>query len=651
MRMVKFRFGLLALALVVLLLGACGAPATPAEAPMEEAVEAEEPMSEAKFHQSPSLDALVASGDLPPVEERLPINPLVVVAGVISQVDDLPDLEIGEYGGVMRFGHGNPGWNPDVFIMLNENVLAAPGISVDGIYGNMVEGYTANADNTVFEFQLREGLKWSDGQPVTTADVAFAFDDFWNNEKLSPGYPNKFKSAGDPLGAPMLLEIQDDYTFTVSFEDSYGGFLREMSIKGWQGYTEIFKPAHYLKDFHSDYTDQAVIDKMAQDRNLEDEKALFASIDCRNWDLTRPRCVGFPALWPWVNSTEADSLMEFDRNPYYFKVDAAGNQLPYIDKVVSALTGDTDGVNLKVFADEVDLLREDTALLKLPLYQEAKEKGYIDFRILDNHVDPTSFFLNYTNPDETWRSVVNELDFRRALALAINNAEIVETIYYGFGTVPVLSPGAYDPDQANELLDGMGMDERDSDGWRLAPNGDPFVIPIEFQDAAPDIAPVSELLVEYFNDVGINANAKLLESTLLGSRQNANELFATIIWNVQPMWPNGTWTDYLPYNRWAPTWFTWMNTSGAEGEEPPDPVKKIIELERGRVQAIPGSDEDKALYAEIYQILQDNIFFIAIAEKVGYVLLTDAAMGNVPTAGQAIAGNNSGEQMFYRSSN
>ncbi len=639
--------------LLALLVTACGAPAAPA-APMEEpseGAEMAEPMAEGEYRQSPYLDARVASGDLAPVEERLPKNPLVVVPGIISLVEDLPDLEIGEYGGVMRFGHGNPDWNPDVFIMLNENVLAAPGITVDGIYGNVVESYTANDDNTVFEFQLREGLKWSDGQPVTTADVAFTFDDYWNNENLSPGYPTKFNSAGSPVGEPMNLEILDDYSFRITFEDTYGGFLRELSIKGWQGYTDIFKPAHYLKGFHSDYTDQAEIDQMAQDRNLEDERALFAAIDCRNWDLPRSRCAGFPALWPWLNVTENESLMKFERNPYYFKVDAAGNQLPYIDEVWSALTGDTDGVNLKVFADEVDLLREDTALLKLPLYQEAKEKGYIDFRIMDNHVDPTSLFLNYTNPDEDWRAVVNTLEFRQALAYAINNQEIIDNIYFGFGSTPGLAPGEYDPEQANALLDAMGMDARGDDGWRLAPDGKPFVFTIEHADHAPDIGPVGELLVEYFRDVGLNSTLKILETSLWSSRLNANEMYATIIWNVQPMWPAGTWTDYTPRNTWAPLWMTWMNTNGEEGEEPPAPVQRIIELQQGRVQAIPGSAEDTALYDEIYQTLVDNVYLIAIAEKVGYVLVTDAAMRNVPIQGQAIAGNNSGEQMFYASDN
>ncbi len=640
--------------MALVLLAACGAPAAEEPSVVEMAADVEAAMDAmdvemGTYVQSPYLDEQVASGVLAPVDERLPLNPLVVVPGIVSEVDDLPELQIGEYGGVMRFAHPNPDWNPDVFIMLNENVLAAPGIGITGIYGNVVEGYEVNDDNTVFTFNLREGLKWSDGVPVTTDDVRFAYEDVMLHETYTAGMPNKFRAAGSPTGEPMNLEILDDYTFRISFTEQYGGFLRELSIKGWQGYTDLFKPAHHLKSFHVDYTDAAEIQAMITEKGLDTEKALFTAVDCLNWDIPRQRCNGFPALWPWINVTEDEGFMKFVRNPYYFKVDAAGNQLPYIDEVVSVLVGDTDGVNLKVFADEVDMLREDTALLKLPLYQEAKDKEYIDFVILENHVDPTAFWLNFNYDDPVWREVVNNVEFRRALNMTINREEIIETIYYGFASLPELVPSEFDLAQAEEILDTIGLDQRDSEGWRLGPDGNTFIIPIEYADYAPDMGPVAELLTEFFQAAGIKTTLKKLETSLLGQRVNAGEIQATLIWSVQPMWKNGTWTDYLPGTRWAPEWKKWMDSNGEMGEEPPDAVKRLIEVHQGRVRAIPASAEDMALTEEMYQIHYDNVWVFNIAEKVGYVLVTDAAMRNVPIAGQAIAGNNSGEQMFYMS--
>ncbi len=635
--------------LSVVLLAACAAPE--AAAPPEEAEEpaAEVAAPESKYSQSPYLDEQVASGALPPVDERLPTNPLVVTAGVISEVSDLPDLEIGEYGGVMRFASSRPDDNPDIFIMINENVLAAPGIGITGIYGNVVESYEVNDDNTVFSFNLREGLKWSDGEPVTTADVRFAHEDVLLHETYSTGLPSKFRSAGNPDGDPMILEILDDYTFRITFAEQYGGFLRELSIKGWQTYADLFKPAHHLKSVHVDYAEADDIQAMVDEKGLDSPLALFAAVDCGRRVQVQQRCAEFLGLYSWINVTEEKGFMKYVRNPYYFKVDAAGNQLPYIDEVVNVTVADTDAVNIKVFADEVDMLREDTALLKLPLYQEAKEKGYINFVILDNHVDPTAFWLNYNYDDPVWREVVNNVEFRRALNMSINRAEIIEVIYYGFGSLPELVPGEYDLAQAQEILDSIGMDQRDSDGWRLGPDGNTFVIPIEHADHAPDFAPVAELLAEYFRAAGIKTTLKKIEPALWGQRVNAGEMQATLIWSVQPMWRNGTWTDYLPQNYWAPEWKKWMDSNGELGEEPPAAVQRLIEVHLGRVAAVPASEEDLALTEEQYQLRHDNVWIFNLAEKVGYVLVTDAAMRNVPIAGQAIAGNNSGEQMFYAS--
>ena len=637
------------LTLSVVLLAACAAPE--AAAPPEEAEEpaAEMAAPESEYSQSPYLDARVAAGELPPVDERLPTNPLVVTAGVISEVDDLPDLEIGEYGGVMRFAHPSPDVHADIAIMLIENVLAAPGIGITGIYGNVVESYEVNDDNTVFSFNLREGLKWSDGEPVTTADVRFVFEDVFLNETYTPGFPSKFRAAGSPDGDPVTVEILDDYAFTMSFNESYGGFLRELSIKGWQGYTDVFKPAHLLKSIHTEYGDADEIQAMMDEKGLDTHQALFAAVDCLEWDLYTQRCSGFPAMWPWINVTDNDSFMRFVRNPYYFKVDAAGNQLPYIDEVVSALAADTDAVNLKVFANEVDLLREDTALLKLPLYQEAKDKGYINFTILDNHVDPTSLWLNYTYDDPVWREVVNNVEFRRALNLTINRPELIETVYYGFGSLPETVPSKHDPAQAQEILDSIGMDQRDNDGWRLGPDGNTFVLNFEVADHAPDMLPVAELLTEYFQDVGIKTNLKKIEPSYWGELFGANGLQATLLWSVQPMWRDDTWDDYTIITRVSTEWRRWVRSNGESGLEPPASVKRLVEIHQERIAAIPASEEDLALAEEIYQIHYDNLWVLPIAEKVGYVLVTDAAMRNVPIAGQAIAGNNSGEQMFYAS--
>jgi peptide/nickel transport system substrate-binding protein len=640
------------LVLLALILTACAQPAVPApaeEAAAPAAEEASAPTADVA-KESPMLAEMVAAGSLPPLEERLPAEPFVVGPGIIVAEDELTDWTPGQFGGTMNFAHGDSDWNPDIFIMMNEHLLMAPGIGIDPIRPNIVKDFKVEDDNKVFTFQLREGLKWSDGEPVTTEDVRFVYEDIYLNEQLTPSFPAKFRAGGRPDGEIMQLEIIDDYTFKLSFSEPYGSLLRELSIKGWQGYSDLLRPAHYLKQFHIDYTPMEELKPMLEELNLTDEWwQLFTNKTCENWHVTRLRCIGYPGLYPWLSIDSGQpGVLIFERNPYYFKVDTEGKQLPYVDKLISSLVQDTNMVNTKVMAGDIDFVREDSALVNLPMYKENEEIGNFRTILLNNHVDPTALWLNYTNEDPTWRLVTGDLRFRQALNMAINRQEIIDSIYYGLATPPSLVPGEYDVEKANQLLDEMGMDKRDADGMRLAPNGEPFELFIETADYAPDIIPVGELIVEHMKQVDIRTSLKVVDSTLMGQRMDANEHFATIIWSVQPMWPNGTWTDYLPTNQWGRLWQLWYNSGGTDGEEPPAPVKRLYEIQTGRVQGLPGSDEDQALTEEMYKIHYDNLYIFNIAENVNYALIVDADLGNVQTSGQAIGADNSGEQFFYK---
>lgn len=640
------------LVLLGLVLAACAptaAPAPPAEVATPEAQEAAAPAG-AVAKEAPMLAELVAAGSLPPLEERIPAEPFVVGPGIIVAEDELTDWTPGLFGGTLNFGHEGSDWNPDIFIMMNEHLLMAPGISVDPIRPNVLKDFKVEDDNKVFTFYMREGLKWSDGEPVTSEDVRFVYEDIYLNEQVTPSFPAKFRAGGRPDGEIMKLEIIDDYTFKISFSEPYGGLLRELSIKGWQGYSDLLRPAHYLKKFHVKYTSLDEMRPLLDGMNLKDEWwQLFTSKTCQNWDVTSLRCIGYPGLYPWLSKDSGEpGVLLFERNPYYFKVDTEGKQLPYIDKLVSSLVQDTDMINVKVFAGDIDFVREDTALSKLPLYKEYEEQGNFRAVLMDNHVDPTALWLNYTHTDPTWRAVTGDLRFRQALNMSINRQEIIDSVYFGLASLPTLVPGDYDVDKANQLLDEMGMNQRDADGMRLAPSGDPFEILIETADYAPDIVPVGELVVEHLKKVGLRASLKVQDASLIGQRMDANEIYATIIWSVQPMWKNGTWTDYMPTNQWGRLWELWYNSGGAEGEEPPAPVKRLYEIQSGRVQTTPGSDTDKALTEELYKIHYDNVYIFNLVENVKYALVVDADLGNVQSSGQAIGADNSGEQFYYK---
>ncbi|MGI6704739.1 MAG: ABC transporter substrate-binding protein [Clostridia bacterium] len=653
------RYVIFALAFILLMsvtLSGCGSSPTsePTQAPEESKApageetkapeETDESVQEVVYKESPFFEGK----GLPPVAERLPKEPKLVNEYPAEHLKD-GKLEIGKYGGMMRFVNPDPEWNPDIFLMLNEALMNTPGGMGAEVTANIVKNVEMSPDNKEFTFYLREGLKWSDGQPVTTEDVAFAFNDVIMNEQLTPVFPAWLRAGNSNDAEPGKLEIIDEYTFKISFTEAYGRFPIQLALTGWRGYTELMKPKHYLKDFHPNYVSEEELEKKIEEAGFEKGEwwNLFNDKDITNWELTNSKAIGFPMLYPWILVKSTETTKEYERNPYYHKVDAEGNQLPYIDTIRGELVQDVELATNKVIAGEVDFMREDAALNKMPLYKENEGTGGYKAVPLNMHVDPTCIWLNQTHPDPVWRQVVQDVRFRQALNMAIDREEIIDAIYYGFGELPKLVPSEYNPEQAQKLLDEMGLDKKDSQGFRLGPDGKVFEIPFEVAMHAPDIVPVTELVTEMWNDIGIKTTMKTIDTGLWGTRNAANELKASNLWNVQPMWRSGGWLDFMPTTAEGKLWQQWWNTGGKEGEEPPAPAKRLFELGVEIMKVYPNSPEDVKLYEEIYKIHYDNIFQMPIAEKVKQPLIVNGKMGNIPVDGTAVAVNLGGETLYY----
>jgi peptide/nickel transport system substrate-binding protein len=651
------------IAVFALILSACGGAAAPAPAPeakpaeqQAEAKPAEQAAApaEAGALEAPMLAAKVAAGELPALAERLPKDPFVVGPGVLLSETSLPNWEPGQYqdGSVIRSAHSVADWAPDVFVMLNEPLLQAPDLSVQNIKGNVLKSFEVANENKEFTFHLREGLKWSDGEPVTTEDVRFTWENIYNNEKLAPsGIPARFRTGYAPDGEPGQLEIMDDYTFKLTFSAPYGGFLRNITIEGWNGYTVLVNPAHVLKKWHPDFTSMDELKPELEKNNLKDEWwTLFTQKRCENWHVTAERCIGFPTLNPWYSvASDSPNTKIFERNPYYFKVDTEGKQLPYVDKIISQQVEDVEAVNLKVLTGEIDFLRESTGLVKVPLYKENEEKAGFNTVLLDMHVDSSVLFLNQTFDNPVWQQLAQDVRFRQALSHAINRQEIIESIYYGFAGLPLNTVGEanaeYSVEKANALLDELGMTEKDADGFRLSPDGQPFSILVEHGAHAPDLEPIAELLVEQMKAAGINLQIKRIDSQLWGQRQNANELQATVFWGHDQGWDDDRLGGNM--NLVARQWNLWRTSGGKEGVEPPDWAKKFWELSVARWGSVSGSDEYNTIASDGYSWAQENLPQITIVESVKYPMIANKKLRNVPEAGYAIACNFAGEQLWY----
>lgn len=576
------------------------------------------------YQEAPVLADRVAAGELPPVEERLPDNPFVMTT--------LSDPAEAQYGGTLRIIHTDPVYFNDASILNLEYIMVPSGHdgSLDftaPMVPGLIEHIESDDEAKVFTFHMREGMKWSDGHPLTTEDVAFTYHDILKNTALTPVFPANLRINGEPFE----LDVIDDYTFTVTFADTYGGFIDHLASR-MVGYSFLFTPKHYLKQYHADYT------SLEELKPLLDEEELDADEWWNLFNAVRDRAVDIPTLSPWVMVQRGADVVVWERNPYYHRVDEAGNQLPYIDRLQSTLVADADMFPIKIVSGDVDFVLSNILLSQMGFYVENQERGGYRLEFYQSDIYNGEIFLNLSHPDPVWNEVVNDVRFRQALNMAIDRDEIIDSIHYSFAAKSERSPQLYDPDEAARLLDEMGLDERDSDGWRLGPDGERFVIPFEIPSLMGWEPPMTELLVEYWEDLGIRTTMTTISATLWFTRGQANELKATAHWNAST---NALEID-RPYARemmpdfirsWGAGYREWYDSGGAQGEEPPQMLQDYFAL-YDQVTRAPTVEERTAALQEMLRIIHDEILWISISWPQRPSVFS-AQLRNTPTAEDA----------------
>ncbi|MBM7582480.1 peptide/nickel transport system substrate-binding protein [Caldicoprobacter guelmensis] len=604
------------------------------------------------FKEAPMLAQLVKEGKLPPVKERLPEEPLVYVEGTEVPVDNLPKLEIGKYGGTLRIVNpGSPGGG-EWWAISREPLLNQPGFGTPGEkpVGNVLKDFDMSEDGKVFTFYMRKGLKWSDGHPVTTEDVRFAYEDVLLNEELTPVFPTWL---ANPDGTPCELEIVDEYTFRIKFKEPYALFPYTLSLH-WQTWDSgpLLQPSHYMKKFHIKYTPLEELKPLLEENGLGENEwyRLYSLYSWGGGALEKTR-IGCPTLAPYmlVDMPSAQVAI-LRRNPYYWKVDAAGNQLPYIDEIRADTVTTVDMLPMKIMGGEVDLARQAVSITEVALYKENEKKGGYRVIPLKFHC-PIPITFNYSNPDPVWREIVWDTRFRQALNLAINREEIIDAVYHGFASPSKITPSEYDPEKANQLLDSMGLDKRDSEGWRLRPDGKRMELLIETSAPATDFIPMIELLVEYWKNIGIYTTMKQVESSLLSSRVQANETQVIVSsWFDLPVAQGNPymleWVFLNDRYKVSDGFHKWYTRFGKEGIEPPDSLKPVFELYR-KIRASESFEEIGTYMDEWEKAMHDSLFLIVPVEDVMIPLIVSNRIKNVPEKGYQIMANFAGEVLFY----
>ena len=605
--------------------------------------EAEYGVKITEFSESPMLAELVQKGELPPVEERLPENPGV----------SIPLEEIGKYGGLLHWVEYTVDYDHYLRHVNNVSLLELRPQKGTARYkwlgGEIMPGafesWDMSDDATTFTFTIRKGLKWSDGEPVTSEDIRYCIEDVLLNEELTPVTPTWLKFGG----GTTKFEVVDEYTVRFTFAKPYGFFLPQLVNWFWDG---MLRPAHYLKQYHKDYTDIAKLTPLIEAAELKADEwdmwYMTIDIDLCGGGYAR-RLADYrdiPVLQPYIWESEPQSG-EFImvRNPYFYKVDPAGNQLPYIDRVSRSLVANLEVENLKIMSGDTDLQCQFTRLSDYPLFAEAKEKGGYELEALPAWQDQLLIFaFNFDPADEVMGEIIRDKRFRQALSLAVDREEVKKSIFLDFGTPSAFAPvvgspwykdefrdayAEYDVDKANQLLDEMGLEWDDKKEYRLRPDGERLALPIDYYDVTPPATPGGELVREFWWEIGVDTLIKQVAGTYYWELRGANETVGTIWW-ANGLSPADT--VFVGSYLMTPSWWEWFNSAGEKGKEPQDPeAVKLMALYR-EIEAATTEEDRVRLGIEIFENHKENVWIIGTVADAPVPFVYNKDLGNISVA-------------------
>lgn len=596
------------------------------------------------LHEPPMLAELVRRGKLPPVRERIGDDPLVIA----------PLREIGKYGGTLRraFVGPNDVHGATRFVSGPDGLLYFD-YEWKSVVPNIAKAFEVSRDGRTLTLLLRRGMRWSDGTPFTADDVMFWYTSMYSDRRIVAG-PSANLRIDDkdvivekadsstiqfiaPLPYPMLPELLAGYT-------DLGG----PSITGRLG-TGGYAPMHYLSQFHPKYRSEVEVTRLAKEAGFSNWSIYLKN---RNDWLLNPE---LPVLTPWrVTSPINRQSFDLERNPFSVWVDTAGNQLPYIDRIRHVLCSNPEVVTFKAVAGELDFQDRHLDVARLPVLLSNRDRSAYEVYLDPYEGTDLGVRINIGYRDDAEiGTLFRTVTFRRALSMSLDRDAINETFMLGMGrpTAAVPAPdnkyfpgeqwakrwATLDVAKANRLLDDLGLNRKDDDGFRLRRDGkgrlrlvcQAFVAHIDFPA-------VAEMLKDQWRAIGIDLDVQVVEGNLWMQRSMAGTLQLTIQFTgaEDPF----SYPEYLfPYSPigtgavMGPDYARWFQSHGRAGVEPPGEIKAMMDLWRSGRSA--GLDERVRIGQELIKIHVDQVLSIGlISAGLGFygVHLAKRNVGNVP---------------------
>jgi peptide/nickel transport system substrate-binding protein len=580
------------------------------------------------FKEAPMLAARVAEGTLPPVGERLPVNPKVLTVEAV-----------GNYGGALRQQTSRQGGH---FFLDGAQLIFPQHTNNDGniIELDLCSKVELSPDAREITLTFREGLKWSDGTPLGADDIMFWWESEQNNKEL---FPNGPLSNWVIDGEPALITKVDDQTVRVTMPKPYRPLLNMSAHERMSPGANFGQPIAYMSRYHIDHNPDA--NAVAKEDGFDVwHQAYLAKIRHLGPYANKPH------VGPWVKVETGSTREVFERNPYFHQVDTEGNQLPYIDRIVLDIVPDVTLRSTRTVAGEQS--QGDIVLSQMDVARGNQDNaGYTILGYKNSNPSQCCLAFNLNHKDPVLREIYNDRRFRMAMSHAINRDEMNEILYFGLGTPgqATINPKAsyfkdewltkyadFDVDGANALLDEMGLQWDAERKWRLRPDGQPLRSTYAFY---PEFTVEHlELVRSYWEKVGHDLIIQEVARELRDERGRAADHDITG-WNIDLAEEIAC---YLPYaTKFQPNlemyygvdWWRWVETAGAEGEEPPQAWKDQF-ARMADWYAAASDDEYARLASEVWQFFSDEVPIIG---TVGYVPMPTASKNglmNVPVEAQ-----------------
>lgn len=582
------------------------------------------------FSENPDIASLNAriqgNGELAAVASRLPSEPLIVA----------PQSQFGIYGGVLDvLSNATEAGSSDVLSLRHVNLVRFSS-DIQQIVPDVAKSWSWNDDYTQLTFELREGHRWSDGEPFNSDDVVFWFNDIVLNSDIYESTPSTWVWDG----SPATVEAIDATTVRITTPQPAPGLLSRFAIS----FIQPFQPKHFLGQFMDRHNADAAA--LRAEHGFETEAdAINFYYGGSDWkDVPSPllkdpeRAAAMPhavvpTLETYITISDSTTGRRMVANPYFHMVDTAGNQLPYINELNEEYVPEKEVRNLRVVNGEVDYKMQNLFLEDFPLYKGNEGNGDYSVHLTPSLGQTVYYAFNVDDPE--FGDVFNDVRFRQAMSYAIDRDEVLDLVYLGQGEPIQATPAEpgtvaflddshtqnaieFDPAKANALLDEMGLADSDGDGVREF-NGTPLSFQMLFANQGGPIK-LHELVRGYWADVGVSLTQREVSSDDYRSKGLAGELTITSWKHDKRSAPAIAQNPYRfvpPFgDRWSPgtgyDWANWHQSGGAEGSEPPADVKRLYELTE-QFQAVEiGSEASNVLGKEIADIHARNLWQIGV---------------------------------------